>query len=286
MTKRQPFVLCLLYLLLLVSCTSQHTTQEATSSGITGELITIPNFSSSYVDSRDIFVWLPPSYHRQQDKRYPVIYMHDGQNLFDPKSSYSGVDWGVDERMTDLIASGTIHEAIVVGIANTPKRIPEYIPLVDTLADQYLKFIVKEVKPYIDAQYRSAPNKKNTFIMGSSAGGLISMYGIALYPNIFGGAACVSTHWPAYNFFHSGGLAQFIRDNPLSPTEHRIYFSYGTKGLDALYEPGQQEIDQIFTSLGFLQPKNWLSLKFDGHDHNEQSWSDQLHEPLTFLLKK
>jgi predicted alpha/beta superfamily hydrolase len=169
-------------------------------------------FESKYVETRHIDVWMPPGYY-DDEAPYPVIYMHDGQNLFDPVLAAYNVDWGVDEAVSRLIATRGLNGAIVVGIWNTDFRWQEYMPakplkgpamkqvradFLDvaggpSIADEYLKFIVEELKPFIDSRYRTLPDRAHTFIMGSSMGSLISLYAVSEYPDVFGGAGCIST---------------------------------------------------------------------------------------------
>lgn len=132
-------------------------------------------------NSRSLRIYLPPSYGTRSDLRYPVLYMHDGQNLFDARSAAYGVEWGIDETMDRLIAEGKMAEAIVVGIDNTPERIAEYTPCCDPQhgggkLEQYESFIVDTVKPYIDRTYRTLPGKEHTALMGSSLGGIASVH--------------------------------------------------------------------------------------------------------------
>lgn len=192
----------------LLSFAQQTPQTLSTPEGVTGNLKRHERFNSKYVDPRNVDVWLPPGYQLNKSKRFPVVYMHDGQNLFDPKLSFIKVDWGVDETMTRLIDEGKIRAAIVVGVWNTPKRFAEYMPqkpvvnssvrpLKDISAlrrnqivsDNYLKFLVTELKPFIDSMYRTRADRKNTFIMGSSAGALISAYAMSEYPNILAARA-------------------------------------------------------------------------------------------------
>lgn len=174
-------------------------------------------FPSAFVDARHVDVWLPPGYDANAAERYPVIYFHDGQNLFSGKHAFGGSSWGIDEAMHRLIAAGGTRGAIIVGLWNNGlTRFMEYMPrkAVSTPdigfglgdlrvasarinSDAYLKFIVEEVKPFIDRTYRTRPDRAHTAIAGSSMGGLISAYAVAEYPNVFSAAACVSTHWPA-----------------------------------------------------------------------------------------
>jgi predicted alpha/beta superfamily hydrolase len=143
--------------------------------------------------------------------------MHDGQNVFNPATSTHKIPWGVDEVLTSLIAAHKVRETIVVAAwCNPLKRANEYMPAkaLDTprgkklkaqgeksfgplLSDEYLKFLVAELKPFVDTSYRTLPGQPDTFIMGSSMGGLISLYALCEYPRVFGGAGCVSTHWVA-----------------------------------------------------------------------------------------
>jgi len=266
---------------------------------VTGEVYRYKNFASKFVEARNIDVWLPANY--SKNKKYAVLYMHDGQNLFNPKESYGGVDWGIDETMTGLIAGGKIREAIVVGIWNTPKRIIEYAPQkaydianrrnIETSplakpqkaeSDDYLNFIVSELKPFIDKNYATAADRPNTFIIGSSMGGLISLYAISEYPEIFGGAGCVSTHFP----LGKGIMLEYMKKHLPAPKNHKIYFDYGTETLDAQYEPYQMKADKIMKKRGYKKDKNWITRKFPGEEHSEKSWRKRVDIPLTFFLGK
>lgn len=254
---------------------------------------------SRHVAARTVDVWLPPSYGRDPSRRYPVLYMHDGQNLFDPALSYTGVDWDVDGAMTRLIAEGAVREAIVVGIWNTPLRFPEYMPrkpmetatpaqlatlggatAADTRSDAYLRFLVEELKPFVDATYRTRPGRDDTFVMGSSMGGLISLYALAEYPRVFGGVGAVSTHWPAAD----GAVADWLATHLPRAGAHRLYFDFGTATLDAQYPPYQARMDAALPSLGYVAGRDWLTRRFDGAEHNEAAWKARLEVPLRFLL--
>ena len=156
-------------------------------------------------------------------------------------------------------------------------------------ADNYLKFIVKELKPFIDKKYSTLPDMENTVVMGSSMGGLISMYAICEYPEVFGGAGCLSTHWVGdpNNFFEAvpQAYAQYLRENLPDPETHKIYFDFGTETLDQHYEPWQMEIDQIMEE-GDYGRNNWMTRKFEGEAHTENDWAGRLQYPLEFLLDK
>lgn len=260
---------------------------------------------SQYIDSRYVDVWLPKDY--TERKRYAVLYMNDGQMLFDGSHLWNSTEWGVDETISCLIDVGEIRETIVVGIwHNNNKRHLEYFPqkAIDSIAqpqhdillslmpeppqgDDYLLFLVKELKPFIDRKYSVKKNRENTFIAGSSMGGLISMYAICEYPEVFGGAGCISTHW--IGTFENNkeipeGLNKYLKGNLPDPKTHKLYFDFGTVGLDANYPEYQKMIDCTMQNAGY-DTTSWITKVFPGDDHNEKYWSKRLHIPLIFLLE-
>ncbi len=260
-----------------------------------------PAFPSALVSPREIDVWLPPGYEENSAERYPVVYMHDGQNLFDGSLSYGGTAWEVDRAVCRLMQAGKTRGAIIVGIWNTGMgRFPEYMPKKavtgETLAlfpggptmptagissDAYLKFLVTELKPFIDRTYRTQPDAAHTSVMGSSMGGLISAYALCEYPLVFGSAGCVSTHFPAGN----GAVVDYLARSLPKPGQNKIWFDYGTKTLDALYEPFQQRADAVMTAAGYTAGRDWITRKFEGAEHSEKSWRERVDLPLEFLLR-
>ena len=268
----------------------------------TGRTDSWQRMPSRHVDARDVDVWLPPGYREDPQRRYPVLYMHDGQNLFDPALGYTGVDWDIDGAMTRLIEAGDIREAIVVGVWNTPLRFAEYMPKApvrtetvssgvegrligraeDIRSDGYLHFLVDELKPFIDAQYRTLPGRDDTFVMGSSMGGLISAYAVAQYPDVFGGIGAVSTHWPACD----GCVVDWLGAHLPDPRTHQLYFDHGTAGLDALYPPHQARMDAALRAGGYIEGENAMTRRFEGADHNEAAWRARVEIPLRFLLAR
>lgn len=267
-----------------------------------GRLERYAAFSSAFVDARPVDVWLPPGYDSAAAHVYPVIYMHDGQNLFEPSVAFAGVDWGIDEALARLIAQGVTAGAIVVGVWNVAERRREYMPQkplaipsvreaarlytgepdFDAWSDRYLRFLVEELKPTIDAAYRTASARTNTFVMGSSMGGLISLYALCEYPAVFGGAGCVSTHWP----IGADALVDWFGAALPAPGAHRIYFDYGTATLDARYEPFQHMMDRHMTAAGYRHGVDWTTRKFEGAEHSETSWRQRAEIPLRFLLSQ
>lgn len=283
---------------------------------VSGTIQRFPNFSSKYVDARNIDVWLPKNY--QSSKKYCVLYMQDGQMLFDSAITWNHQSWHVDETVSKLLDEEKIKNLIVVGIWNGEKsRHADYFPQkpFDALpenkkeaiynaarnngvsvfgkykiqSDNYLKFVVNELKPFIDVHFSTYTNAKNTYIMGSSMGGLISVYAICEYPQVFGGAACLSTHWPGIfqteNNPFPQAMFQYLIKNLPNPAKHKIYFDHGTATLDALYPSLQAKVDEIMKQKGYTNAQ-WNTKIFLGEEHSEKAWSKRLDIPLLFLLKK
>ena len=274
---------------------SGHHSQE----GNCGRFQFVSDFPSEFVRSRNIILWLPPGYDQETKQSYPVLYAHDGQNLFDPRTSYIGVDWGLHETLGRLIAAGTVRKALAVGIWNTPDRYREFDPqevfernmsgeeqaayareFGRPIGDRYLKFIVRELKPFIDQNYRTLSARDDTLLLGSSMGGIISAYAMCEYPEVFGAAACLSTHWPTVN----GKMIDFLAARLPEPKHHRLYFDFGTETIDSQYEPFQQQVDEVLRRKGYREGHDWVTRKFTGEEHSERAWRRRLDIPLRFLL--
>lgn len=283
---------------LLAQTTNSHALLQPR---ITGTVERLEKFESKHVAPRYVDVWLPPGYSLPgaKQRRYPVIYVHDGQNVFDPASSFIGVDWGIDETMTRLIGEKKIPEALIVAIWNTPKRLSEYMPQKpleqlaeadldamfksvrrEPLGDAYLRYLVTELKPAIDARYRTLPDRAHTSLMGSSLGGLISLYAVCEYPDVFGGAACLSTAWQVAN----GVTVRELKKSLPDPRTHRLYFDFGTGTNDGSIEPFQEKVDALLKESGYTNGVNWVTQKFPGEEHSERAWRKRVHLPLQFLL--
>ncbi len=295
---KNTYCLTLTFLVLILASSCKEAPFPKVTSGT---IERIETFSSEFVSARNVDVWLPEGY--SESEKYTVLYMHDGQMLYDANTTWNKQEWGVDETMGKLIADDVIPPTIVVGIWNSPNRHMDYFPkrpmenltaaewaILDEEAkkqkqdpirpddidsDNYLKFIVQELKPYIDSVYATKTDAANTFIAGSSMGGLISMYAICEYPEIFSGAACLSTHWIGFHDFENtpvpAAFANYLEDNLPDTTDHKIYFDYGTKTLDAFYEPYQIAVDSVMVKKGFSE-NNWMTKKFPGENHSENAW--------------
>jgi pimeloyl-ACP methyl ester carboxylesterase len=279
-----------------------------------GRIVDLGVLKSKYADPRRVVVWLPPSYSKRGPK-HAVLYMHDGQNLFDKATAGYGMEWEIDEHLSKLIADKKVRPTIVVGIWNTPKRLQEYVPSKaftslppeyrdkvralyggDPLSDGYLKFIVRELRPLIDLRFNVKTDRANTAIMGSSMGSLISLYAIDEYPQIFGLAGMMSTHWPLFmtpegksvdqKEFEvvSSAFERYLRPALPDPRTHKLYFDHGTETLDAIYKEYQDRVDAVVAKRGYRRGVNWLTRNYPGQKHNEISWASRVDAPLTFLL--
>lgn len=299
-------------LLLIFICSINISAQTILLNG-TGSLNRIQEFKSKYVASHSIDVWLPNNYSKQ--KKYAVIYMQDGQMLFDSSNTWNQQEWKIDETLSTLLQEQKIKDCIVVGVYNRQDyRYSEYFPedilvklpkeqqqqilekqlLGKATANNYIKFLVLELKPYIDSVYSTNSNKESTIIMGSSMGAIISLYALANYPQVFGAAGCLSTHWPVlkakeFNLSQMQHVAEefrsYLSEKIKLENGNKFYFSHGNQTLDSLYQPHQNKIDQLFHNKKYDQ-SNYQSQFFSGDSHSEQSWSIRAKEPILFFLKK
>ncbi len=260
-----------------------------------GNILVTRHFHSPQLNNdRDILVYLPPSYGRSS-KRYPVLYMHDGQNLFDPSTSFAG-EWGVDEAMEELTLQTGL-EAIVVGIHNSEEdRLDEYSPFHDSRhgggkGNQYLSFITHTLKPQIDRRFRTLPDRRHTGIMGSSMGGLISLYGYFHREYLFGFAGIMS---PSLWFGH-GAIFDYVHNAPLIPG--KIYLDVGTReqggSLASLRKLTRsrrtygnvRRMKRILVRKGYRLNHQLLYVEEKWASHDEAAWSRRLPRALRFFLE-
>lgn len=273
------------------------------------------SFQSSFVGPRNIDIWLPEGY--DSTLRYPVLYMQDGKALFDAAIMWNHQSWNVDETAQYLISQKQIRPFILVAIWNAEKyRHSEFCPQKpfesldsftqqklykakrrdssiifnrNVYADAYLKFLVTELKPFVDSHYSTLVNRENTSIAGSSMGAMISLYAVCEYPEVFGTAACISTHWPVIYTAKDNPFPEaffkYLNENLPDPQTHRLYFDYGTATLDTLYRQYQIKVDAILESKGYRAPQ-LKSMVFPGAEHNENAWNKRVWMPLVFLFKQ
>jgi enterochelin esterase-like enzyme len=280
-----------------------------------GRLDTL-KFSSAYIGERTIGVWMPVQ--ARKGDSLAVLYMQDGQMLFDARMSWNKQEWRVDEHLDSLIRFGAIPPIMVVAIWNGgTDRHRDYFPQKPLLAlseadregitqatrpnlqplfpgpvrsDAYLAFLVRELIPFIESRYPAKKETKDRFIIGSSMGGLISLYALCEYPDIFGGAACLSTHWPGIFAFDESNpfpeaMLQYTIQSLPQLSGRRLYFDYGTTTLDEVYDPYQQRMNQALAQHAPRDLK-WKCEKFPGEPHSEEAWSLRFPEVVRYLLSK
>lgn len=301
-----------LFIILFIFCSFQF---KVNAMQVThGELHVIEDFPSENVAPRPVRIWLPNGYSKTSE--YAVVFMHDGQMLFDKDVTWNGQAWEVDEVAQSLIDAKKVTPFIVVGIDNiAERRHAEYFPQAPFLAmtasqqtaayalerapdhllfgghkvqsDNYLKFIIEELRPFIEQNYAVTKDHKKHFIMGSSMGGLISWYMANEYPDAYGGAGCLSTHWlGAFDSEDTTMFDQFYAylDETLPiPQRFLLYFDHGDQTLDQYYPEYQAKINELLESKNYQGPKTKV-LSFPGTDHSENAWRDRLHIPFTFFL--
>jgi predicted alpha/beta superfamily hydrolase len=229
---------------------------------------------------RTVRLYLPPSYESAPQRRYPVIYMHDAQNLFDDATSFVG-EWGIDEALDELARTRGF-EAIVVGIDHgdaervhelSPWTNPKYGP---AQGDQYMAFIVDVVKPFVDARYRTQPGRESTAIVGSSMGGLMSHYALLRYPQVFGKAAIFS---PSY--WYSGEVYVQTAAHPW-PRGTRTYFYIGGR-------EGDESVPDVDRMIALLRTQDHAAGDIalhvvPGAEHNERAWRAEFPRAITWLF--
>ena len=244
-----------------------------------GRLLIVDGFASPQLgNSRKLRIYLPASYDENKAKRYPVLYMHDAQNLFDAKTAAYGVEWGIDETVNRLVATGLMDEIIVVGVDNTPDRIPEYTPCCDPKygggkLDAYQAFLVDTVKPYVDKAFRTLPGKQDTAIMGSSLGGIASVTIAQHRPDVFSKAGGVSS---SFWWNKQAMVATLPAKVPV-----KFYLDAGTSN-DGLEDT--KLMRDALVKQGYRQDADLFFYTDAGGGHNEKSWAARVEKPLTWFF--
>ena len=252
-----------------------------------GQLRRHSDFHSEFLEhDRDVLVWLPPGYEKA-DARHPVLYMHDGQNLFEPETAFQkGEHWRLGETAAELIDAGAIEPIIMVGIYNTGEsRKDEYTPTRDVKlgggnADDYGRMIVEELKPLIDRTYRTRPEPAVTGIAGSSLGGLVSLYLAFAHPQVFQRVAALSPSvWWNYR-----AILKTVRQSRSKPP-FRIWVDMGTaegrRGLD-----DARLLKAALVGLGFVPGVDLHYAEYEGATHSEESWADRVAPMLKWLYPR
>lgn len=278
-----------------------------------GRLLQYERVAAAGLPDQRLTIWLPPGYDAGA-RRYPVLYMHDGHNLFDRRLSNFDKIWAADQAMLQVSASGAVEPHIIIGIwAPGADRFRQYLPrdIQDAaspglrakmdaaaggpiLSDAYLAWIAGPLKSWVDASFRTRTGRDHTAIMGSSMGGLMSCYAFLGRPDIFGRAACISSHWPAIDpRALERGDPELIRlwdrwfAEKLGPPDgRRLWLDHGTATLDAFYAPYQQAIDARIATSGWQKGKDWESRVYEGAEHEENAWAARLPEIMGWVLRR
>lgn len=240
-------------------------------------------------NARTLAVWLPPSYERAGARRYPVIYMHDGQNLFDKATAFIGEEWGADEAAAALASQDPALEAIIVGVYNTGERSAEYTPHRDAARGggkgrDYARFLVKEVKPFIDSAYRTLPDRRHTSVAGSSLGGLISLYLLLEYPGVFSGAGVLSP-----SLYWADRALPGLAAKKAAAGKMRIWLSMGTEEGEGAEKTvaleDARKLRGLLLGKGFAENKDLVYVEDQGARHSERYWARQVPALFRFLLQ-
>ncbi|MGZ3407871.1 MAG: alpha/beta hydrolase, partial [Polyangia bacterium] len=242
--------------------------------------------STALGNDRAIWAFLPPAYAENTRARFPVLYMHDGQNLFDPALAFGGNEWKVDETLNAAAEDGSIAEMIVIGVENTAQRIYEYTPTTDPGTagggggDKYLAMLTGELKPQIDQMLRTLPDRAHTGILGSSLGGLISAYAGVKRPDVYGivGAMSPSTWW------NGGVIIGDVGGMPTAARPARVYVDSGDSGPSSDDVTNTDKLASTYVNLGYSSGVDFLHVVQTGGQHNEVYWAERLPGALQFLF--
>ena len=245
---------------------------------ITGIVKYHPKMKGKGIKDRDVVVWLPPGYFENTNLHYPVLYMHDGQNMFDPKTSAFGVDWQIDEAADTLIRKNYIKPIIIVGIYNTPERSSDYT--VNDTGYAYMNFIVNDLKPFIDNNYRTLSDRKFTATGGSSIGGLISFMLLWEHSEVFSQAACIS---PAFKISFIDFVTP-VENYDGNKKDIRIYIDNGSIGLEDSLQAGIDEMLSALREKGFVDNDDLYWYKAPDAKHFESDWAERIWRPLIYMF--
>lgn len=277
-----------------------------------GRFIEYEKVEAAGLPEQRLTIWLPPGYDADTARRYPVLYMHDGHNLFDPAKSNFNKVWSADKAMLAAMADGRVQPHIIVGIwAPGMDRYRQYLPrdiydaaspelreMMDQMAqgpvvsDAYLTWLAGPLKDWVDSSFRTLPDRDHTAIVGSSMGGLMSCYAFMNRPDIYGRVGCVSSHWPAIDPQAVAGvdpemqnlLDEWFAQKLGQPDGRKLWLDHGTATLDAHYAPYQQVVDARIAAMGWARGSDWESRVYPDSAHEESAWAERLPEIFGWLL--
>jgi predicted alpha/beta superfamily hydrolase len=228
--------------------------------------------------TRRVLVYLPKGYRESPRARYPVLYLQDGQNCFDARTSFIGVEWGLDEIVDRLTAEGKLPPLLMVAVYNERTRMEDYAP--GEGACRYLRFLTDELKPLVDRRFRTRIGPRDTAIMGSSLGGLFATFATLERPDVFGQSASLS----AVFSFRGEELVRMLARGPKRPV--RMYLDFGDRELaergPALAEEFRRQVP-LFTRAGYVEGRDVVLKVISGGEHNERAWAARVADPLSFL---
>ncbi len=272
------------------------TGKPATGGTYTGDITLYENFHSEIMgNDRNVYVYLPPGYHENKDRNYPVLYMQDGQNIFNSDTAFGGVEWSVDETAEEMMKRGEIKDIIIVGISNTPDRMGEYTHVKDPeygggKLDAYADFLTKELKPFIDSKYRTSMAPEDTGIAGSSLGGLSSIYLGWKFPHTFGLVGALSP-----SLWRSGkDLIDRVENEPQQKGPSKVWIDMGTdeawsdennNGINDHLE-NSRAMGEVFLRKGYAFGKELFYFEDPGATHSEWFWARRFDKVLTALYGK
>lgn len=276
-----------------------------------GRFLEYPGISAPGLPLQRLTIWLPPGYDAS-NRQYRVLYMHDAQNLFDPALSNFNKVWAADRAMMRHSAKRAEQPWIVVGIWSPGvDRYRQYLPkpAYDAangtlrqameeyaqgaiVSHHYIRWIAGVLKPWMDRYFRTRTGRDDTAVIGSSMGGLISLYAFLEYPEVFGRVGCVSTHWPAIAPQNVRGTdpdlvaiwRAMLTSKLGQPDGRRLWFDHGTATLDAYYPPYQAQIDAHMAETDWKRGTHWESRTFPGAEHEENAWAARLPEVFEWVL--
>lgn len=266
-----------------------------------GELTVIFDFPTNLVPPRPVYVWIPPT-----TGPHEILLLQDGEKVFRPRDE-KGDSWSVPQRMKELWTDEGIDPPLVVAVSATENRAGEYMPqeavtgpgaeafiaahegrIYIPRSREYRLFLVEELLPFVVSTWGGGSGDRGVTVGGSSRGALFSIYAMAMHPDVFSGALCMSTHWP-----HGDGLVVRWLSKHLQTAgrstggkhheRHRVYFDYGDQGLDADYEPYQRAVDRMMLEKGYRPDIDWKTEYFPGDGHTERCWGRRLKTPLRFF---
>lgn len=291
------YLITLLQLLFCIGLLQGQTLQVST-----GRLVRIENFPSHFVQSRNIDVWLPENY--TLNKKYSVLYMQDGQMLFNPSPVNDNYEWRLDEVLDSLMQKASIEDCIVVGIWSVenykmseyfPEKIKQFLPTKyrkkmfsahqDSMASSsaYLKFLAWELKPYIDKNFSVLVEKENTYIAGSGYGGLISIYTVCEFPEIFSSAASLSSLYNNPNELIQKATLKYLKKHIPEPVDHKFYIDTWDEMPKEHYIKFQIKINEMFKKKKYSDA-NYFCMDYQQESPNELSWSNRIGIALKFLI--